>query len=291
MPSLHAATLNPHIDFDNTPFEVNRALVDWEQPVVNGTTKPRIAGISSFGAGGSNAHVILQEYLPANTRPMTAAPGNRNVFVVPLSAKTSEQLQQRASDLFDFLSMPATRVDLAALAYTLQTGREPMEKRVGFVVNSVEQLKAKLSEYVCGEREIDGAYRGEVKRNVDRFGALAQQEDMSAMIDQWVARKEYSKLLELWAEGLEFDWNRCYGEAKPPRIQLPTYPFAKDEYWLDSAMSRSVTSSRAGDVGSDMTVERTSAAGNLRVIEDIINRIDDDAIDAAHGVRLLKQLI
>ena len=281
VPSLHASTLNPHIDFDSTPFEVNRALVDWEQPVVNGATRPRIAGISSFGAGGANAHVILQEYVPANARAVNATSGSIDRFIVPLSAKTAEQLEQRASDLFDFLRLPDRRVDLASLAYTLQTGREPMEKRVGFEVTSIEQLTTRLGEYVCGEREIDGVYRGEVKRNNDRFGAA--QEDLSALVDQWVARKEYSKLLELWVEGFELDWNRLYSDARPPRVSLPTYPFAKDEYWLDSAMSH-----RSGN---DMSSKRASAdAGRSNIIEDIINRIDDDAIDAADGVRLLKQL-
>ena len=65
-PSLHSKVLNPNIDFINTPFIVQQELTEWERPVVtiDGVTKeyPRIAGISSFGAGGSNAHIVIEEY-------------------------------------------------------------------------------------------------------------------------------------------------------------------------------------------------------------------------------------
>ena len=72
VPSLHAETLNPHIDFANSPFVVQRSLQAWQRPqlAIDAENRPgemrelpRIAGISSFGAGGSNAHVIIEEYV------------------------------------------------------------------------------------------------------------------------------------------------------------------------------------------------------------------------------------
>ncbi|MFX8493116.1 hypothetical protein ABTL97_19615, partial [Acinetobacter baumannii] len=63
VPSLHSETLNPNIDFEQTPFAVQRTASEWQRPLValdGGPAReyPRIAGISSFGAGGSNAHLL-----------------------------------------------------------------------------------------------------------------------------------------------------------------------------------------------------------------------------------------
>ena len=90
--------------------------------------------------------MVLGEYLPpAVVRPpVTKA-------IIPLSAKTAVQLQQRARDLLDFLRKQAASVDLVEMAYTLQVGREPMEERLGMVVSSVEQLAEKLEAYIAGK--------------------------------------------------------------------------------------------------------------------------------------------
>ena len=75
VPSLHSGQLNPHIDFPQSPFLVNQVLRPWEQPDRNGRKLPRIAGISSFGAGGSNAHMIVEEYEAAVQAPTAVAAG------------------------------------------------------------------------------------------------------------------------------------------------------------------------------------------------------------------------
>ncbi len=67
VPSLHARELNPHIDFANSPFVVQQGLSHWKAPEGG----VRMAGISSFGAGGANAHVIVSEYVEAK-RPSIA---------------------------------------------------------------------------------------------------------------------------------------------------------------------------------------------------------------------------
>ncbi len=57
--SLHVAAPNPDIDFASTPFRVADALRAWDAPPGS-----RIAGVSSFGVGGTNCHVVLQEFVP-----------------------------------------------------------------------------------------------------------------------------------------------------------------------------------------------------------------------------------
>ncbi|ATQ76807.1 hypothetical protein CR152_21510 [Massilia violaceinigra] len=282
-PSLHSSSLNPHIRFEKTPFQVNQALTAWERPLVDGKVKPRIAGISSFGAGGANAHVIVQEYQPARSAAAVRNPDD--AVIVPLSAKSAEQLRQKASELRDFLRTSAAGVDLGAVAYTLQVGREPMEMRVGFVVSSVDQLVANLAAYVDGDDDIDGSCRGQVQRNNDGLSSFIHDEDISEAIDKWIARQKFSKLLELWAKGMDLDWNRLHGAITPDRMQLPTYPFAQDEYWLDSPVLRR-------PVTVVTKAERTPAANaSLRLIEDLIDRIDESSLDATQGAQLLRKLV
>ena len=78
-------------------------MTEWERPVVtiDGVTKeyPRIAGISSFGAGGSNAHIIIEEYIPKNQEQTAITVTSRAAGVIVLSAKNEERLKEQARQL------------------------------------------------------------------------------------------------------------------------------------------------------------------------------------------------
>ncbi|WP_226002844.1 ketoacyl-synthetase C-terminal extension domain-containing protein, partial [Paenibacillus sp. BJ-4] len=98
-PSLHAKELNPNIQFAKTPFAVQQELADWKRPVVDGQEVPRRAGISSFGAGGSNAHVVLEEYIPAQQEAASAAVTPEKPAIIVLSAKNEEGLKAQVQRL------------------------------------------------------------------------------------------------------------------------------------------------------------------------------------------------
>jgi acyl transferase domain-containing protein/pimeloyl-ACP methyl ester carboxylesterase/acyl carrier protein len=100
-PSIHSDRLNPNIQFENTPFYVQRELSAWLAPVVeeDGQRKryPRRAGISAFGAGGSNAHIIVEEYRsPVGCR----TPSSAEQLIV-LSAKTPERLRAVVKNILE----------------------------------------------------------------------------------------------------------------------------------------------------------------------------------------------
>ncbi|HET8797348.1 MAG TPA: SDR family NAD(P)-dependent oxidoreductase, partial [Thermoanaerobaculia bacterium] len=229
VPSLHSAQLNPHIDFSSSPFIVNQTLRPWEPPVIDGRSLPRIAGVSSFGAGGSNAHLLIEEYRPPAQQPMLLSS-----FVIVLSARTAEQLQQRAADLLAFIRRGGEAIDPASLAWTLQCGREAMEHRLGFVVKSMGDLAGKLESFVSGERMIEDAYFGEVTRNNEALSLFSTDADLKQTVDKWIAGRRLAKLLDLWVKGLDLDWGKLYGEIRPARMSLPTYPFARERYWVDA---------------------------------------------------------
>ena len=241
--SLHSEKLNPLIDFKQSRFEVNQELRVWETPVVEGKKLPRIAGISSFGAGGSNAHMIVEEYGGRERRGVKSG----GEVVILLSARTAGQLRQKAMELLEFVGRRRSGIDLVALAYTLQVGREAMEERLGVKVKSLEQLEEKLTAYVRGEEEIEEVYQGQVKRNKEVLSLFHSDGDLKQTVEQWVVKRKYSKLLEMWVKGLEVDWSKLYGESKPERMSLPTYPFARERYWIDIDRKMGVGAQNAGN--------------------------------------------
>lgn len=246
VPSLHSKNLNPNIDFEKTPFIVNQTLRTWEQPIINGIPQPRIAGVSSFGAGGANAHIIVQEYIvPTKVSQPKASTDLDSKAIIPLSARTPDQLKQKAIDLYDFLqkskiekqNQAITPIDLTEMAYTLQVGRETMDMRLGFMVNSVEELIQRLKAYIDGENNIEDTYQGHTDTDKDTLLVFNADVDFEQTIDKWIARRKWAKLLDLWVKGLNLDWNKFYEGNTPKRISLPVYPFAKDKYWIDIKMN------------------------------------------------------
>ncbi|MEO1410702.1 MAG: amino acid adenylation domain-containing protein [Bacteroidota bacterium] len=116
--SLHFERPNPQIDFANSPFRVQQNPADWPRGA-----KPRRAGVSSLGLGGTNIHVVLEE---APRVENTAKPLRSELLL--LAAKTESALDQLTEDLADHWEQhPA--LDPAAAAYTLQLGRRHWPER------------------------------------------------------------------------------------------------------------------------------------------------------------------
>jgi acyl transferase domain-containing protein/enoyl-CoA hydratase/carnithine racemase/acyl carrier protein len=250
-PTINFERLNEHIDLKESPFYVNTRLQEWEP---SGAAR-RQAAISSFGFSGTNAHMVIGEYTPPAEVNLPVAVVTQNTkAIIPLSAKTSEQLKQKAHDLLDFIRKEARPIDLFEMAYTLQVGREAMDERLGVLAFSIEQLAEKLEAFVNGERRIEDLHRGHVKRGADSANIILQDDDVKVtVVEKWIANKKFSKLLEMWVNGLEVDWNKLYSEAAPQRITLPTYPFARERYWIDTSPS-AVTNGRVAAEGAAAAV-------------------------------------
>lgn len=136
-PSIHYRTPNPNIDFANTPFVVNDTAFIW---------KPgesfRI-GVSSFGVGGTNAHVLLENYIGLEEKELPSTPIHRPV-VIPWSTKTEISGHRYAEQLGAFLKANVA-VPLPSLSYTLQTTRDQFIHRYAIVANNHQQLLDKLA--------------------------------------------------------------------------------------------------------------------------------------------------
>lgn len=226
VPSLHSEELNPNINFSNTPFYVQQRLDEWKLPIVNCDEKnkigSRIAGVSAFGAGGSNAHIVLREYMIKESNDNLNTSERKYAFI--LSAKTSSALLRYANRLLDACQSRLSNSDLGNIAYTLQIGREEMEERLAFIASSFDELIEKLKEIVLSSCSSDKCYRSKILPLKERPQYYNDKEDIDNEI--------YEKYLERWVKGYYVDWRRINKKGNFKKISLPTYPFEEDTYWI-----------------------------------------------------------
>ncbi|MBV9789424.1 MAG: SDR family NAD(P)-dependent oxidoreductase, partial [Chloroflexi bacterium] len=173
-PSLNYSAPNPQIDFENSPFFVNTALSEWI------TDGPRIAGVSSFGMGGTNAHVILEE-APA----LEPTDEGRPWQLLVLSAKTSTALEAATTRLTTHLKQNPD-LNLADVAYTLQKGRRAFSHRRALVctdlddaVNALETWDAQrvlTGVHEQGERPVIFMFSGQGAQYVNMARELYEDE-------------------------------------------------------------------------------------------------------------------
>jgi amino acid adenylation domain-containing protein len=136
-PMPHFETPNPTINFEESPFFINQQLINWPKEA-----NQLHAGVSSFGVGGTNVHMVLSDHF------QSPPPAEKNCErLIVLSAKTEKALQQNKENFKTFLANPnhAESVDLADIAYTLQTGREAFPWRCFGIGSSTEELISNLS--------------------------------------------------------------------------------------------------------------------------------------------------
>jgi polyketide synthase PksN len=236
VPSLHSRDLNGNIDFERAPFHVQQSLADWVRPKQSADGReqewPLTAAISSYGAGGSNAHMIVQEHV--DSRPRAADEVGTQALV--LSARSPQALREQAQRLLQAVRVGSfQRSDLADIAYTLQIGREAMDCRLAFVVSSLHDLVLALEAWLAPEAEPTSSVtllEGNVSSGRDALGALHSDADLQDVMKAWARNGKFEKLLQLWVQGVPFDWAALHEGGTPRRISLPTYAFARSRYWM-----------------------------------------------------------
>jgi acyl transferase domain-containing protein len=228
VPSLHCEVLNPNIDFERSPFVVQREAAPWPRRrdmSADNQEIARIAAVSSFGAGGSNAHLVVEELI---VRPEATAP--QEAVLIVLSARTAEELQERARSLLEVLRRGESGgSDLTRIAWTLQVGREAMDERLALIVESRDQLQALLAGWLQGVTT--GVARGRVAESA-AISLFTQDDDLAPAVEAWLLARKLGKLAQLWVHGGVIDWARLYAPHPPRRISLPGYPFTRQRCWI-----------------------------------------------------------
>lgn len=210
--SLHAELLNSNIDWARSPFRVQRQADAWPALAgADGTPLPRRACVSAFGAGGSNAHVVLEEFDP----PQRVTPRrvtSPQIFV--LSARNRAGLETMAARLALLLRDGESAPGLDEVAFTLQVGRDAFRERLAIVASSHDELATALEQFARAESGI--AIHGR-----------AAEPTPSAP-----ASSDLHSLARFWVTGGEADWESRWSGVKPRTATLPGYPFAEVRCWL-----------------------------------------------------------
>lgn len=239
-PSLHAWEPNPNIDFENTPFYIQNELTEWQNDytMTDGQKSilPLRAGISSFGAGGANAHLIVEEYIRDEAPPGLYTQGP---FVFTLSAKTAPALKTYARRMADWLAPGSTAAVTAPLpvdiAYTVQTGREAMKERLAVIFRTIDELCSTLADFSAGTPELTGLCRGSIGENQDE--SEPGFSDIDARIREAMETGRLEIIADLWCRGAAVNWELLYTDGSPRKIPLPSHPFSRDRYWFKPSQS------------------------------------------------------
>jgi amino acid adenylation domain-containing protein len=226
-PTINFEIPNPQIDFINSPFYVNTRLQSWQNEGY-----PMRAGISSFGIGGTNAHVILEEWPIAQGTGISPSFPSRNFQLILLSAKTRAAQEGMTQNLGNYLKKNPD-INLADVAYTLQVGRKPFQYRTMFVCSSVEEA---VDIITSGEEE---KIHSRVIKDQDEydyfreFHAPRVSPGTEPPEENFHGERFLRKIGDSWLQGRLFDWRELWTREKRHRISLPTYPFERQQFPLN----------------------------------------------------------
>jgi len=224
-PSLYFKKPNPGIDFENSPFYVNATRSDWQTD-----GNPRRAGISSFGVGGTNVHLVLEE-APAVDPPKSNL-FDRPYYLLSISARSEAALNKATANLVEYLQNNSG-IYLPDLAYTLSIGRKAFNYRRVFVCKDIDGAVSALKSL-----DSQKVFTNSLKQNENVDVKDTSDEILNSLRDPQTSESEtmlfLNKLGKLWLKGVEVDWVKLYAHKKHYRIPLPTYPFEHKYYWIDT---------------------------------------------------------
>lgn len=198
---------------------------------------PIRAGVNSLADSGTNVHILLEEYI-ANSQKVEDAVISEHLFV--LSAKDDVSLETYVFKYIDFISNASTLEPFINLIYTSQVGREPLNNRIAILASSYEELVNKLSlikKNDIGEKsrlDSKGVFYGKIDSSKKiPLAELITDDVVKTQLAQSIHSSQWKQIALLWVNGLTIPWEMIWRERAVQRISLPTYPFARNRYWID----------------------------------------------------------
>ncbi|RDK95530.1 ketoacyl-synthetase-like protein, partial [Enterobacillus tribolii] len=233
--SLNCEQENQYIDWQNSPFYVNKQARPW--PVKAGSV--RQGAVSAFGMSGTNAHVVVlgAEAAAVETTPV-ASPLPYHLLV--LSAKTEDALRQSIGQLSALLEAKTWGAgELQAMSHTLLNGRHHFACRCALVAQDGAGARAMLKLALQGEDHAN-LFSGTTKRDFRAQKSLQNHGEtllagLRAGQVPGDVREALLTLADMYCQGYVLPWQDMFGPQPPRRLHLPVYPFSRGRYWVNGA--------------------------------------------------------
>ncbi len=254
-PTLNFQSGNSNIEFKDSPFYVNTTLKDWEVP----SGVKRCAAISGFGFSGTNAHIVIEE-APELMRQHSRKPG----YLIALSARNMEQLKRQVERLIEYCEK-SPEVDMGNMSLTLLTGRKHFNYRLACVVEDSNELIEILKKWMH-KKKISQIFTSELRENdlyeqpsLKKYGNSCIK-NCQKLTDSEEYLEQLLLIAELFTQGYELEYPKLFEDGEYSRISLPTYPFARDRYWISDDENKGDTGIAGIEVKKVNTTNSLNAA-------------------------------
>lgn len=222
------------IKLEGSRFYINDETEEWPSLLdANGQEIARRAAINNFGAGGVNAHLLLEAFPRSADRrePVSGeAHSQGEGYFLALSAMHEWQWINYAESLLAFLPQ-SPDIQPGTLEYFYLTARNQFEQRVVFRYTGIDQLQEKLTQFIAANGQkayyLKSGARDENKA-LDIFNRHHQLSDLLTTLD-WESDKSF--LIDLWVRGVDVPLAAILGASAFNKMSLPRYPFHREHYW------------------------------------------------------------
>ncbi len=274
-PSLHFQTPNPSIDFQKLGLKVQTTLEEFPNP-----SKALIAGVSSFGFGGTNAHAVLSEApnkIEQENSKLSSTP-EPPIYLFCISAKTPQALDLLVEDYAELLSSSPSK-SLNNIIANTHLGRSIFAHRFIAVGETRDEILDQL------RKKVPPAWEGEAASQSKN--ARKKQNPLSNIKLGIKGKEGKEKLQDLAKEigkGAYIDWTLFHSKYPYEQINIPGHPFIKQRYWWNEVGGSNSKSSlwldhlgknqvkNNGEVkDSKITLKKIELPGNLEHFSTQIN--------------------
>lgn len=228
--SLHYQIEDKAYELEHSCFYINDQLTSWNQVVDhNGELMKRRGGVHAYGYGGTNAHLILEEYEEAGDIPIK--PQQEQLFI--FSAKTKQSLDEYLKNFTGFLETVAEE-QLGNVAYTLMMGRNELQERIAFIAKDKAVLTELINHYLDGIKADNIIIKG---NDADEMGlqSLFAGKESDEILMLFIRSNNLRAIANLFVHRISVNWKLLYPYKGRKRIELPTYRFEKIHHFVKNA--------------------------------------------------------